>query len=50
MRIHQTQLDDLAKSLRSPRGLSLDNIIRDISKGVTTRNMTRFCMTVAFVS
>jgi len=41
---------DLAKNWKSPRGLSLDNIIGDISKRVVTRNMSNFCMTVAFVS
>ena len=42
--------EDLAKSWKSPRGLSLENVIGDISKGVVTRNMSNFCMTVAFVS
>jgi len=42
--------EDLVKIWRLPRGLSLDNIIGDISKGITTRNMTNFCMSVAFVS
>ena len=41
---------DLAKSQKSPRGLSLENVIGDISKGVVTRNMSNFCMTVAVVS
>jgi len=44
------ELEDLAKSWKSPRGLSLENIIGDISKGVVTRNISNFCMTVAFVS
>jgi len=42
--------EDLAKSWKSPRGLFLKNIIGDISNGVVTRNMSNFCMTVAFVS
>jgi len=42
--------EDLAKSWKSLRGLSLDNIIGDISNGVITRNMSNFCMIVAFVS
>ena len=44
------QSEDLEKCWKSPRGLSLDNIIGDISKGVITRNMNNFCMNVAFVS
>ena len=31
------QLEDLAKTWQQPRGLSLENIIGDISKGVSTR-------------
>ena len=53
MYLNENQLaepEDLAKSWKSPRGLSLENIIGDISKGVVTRNMSNFCMTVAFVS
>ena len=42
--------EDLAKRWKSPRGLSLENVIGDISKGVKTRNMSNFCMIVAFVS
>ena len=42
--------EDFAKSWKSPRGLSLDNIIGDISKGVVTRNMSNLCITIAFVS
>ena len=45
-----TEPEDLAKSWKSPGGLSLENVIGDISKGVITRNMSNFCMTVAFVS
>jgi len=30
--------------------LSLENVIGDISKEVVTRNMSNFCMTIAFVS
>ena len=30
--------------------MSLENVIGDISKGVVTRNMSNFCMTIAFVS
>jgi len=44
------QSEDHEKCWKSPRGLSLDNIIGDISKGVITRNMNNFCMNVAFVS
>jgi len=44
-----TEPEDLAKSWKSPRGLSLENVIGDISKGVVTRNISNFCMTVAFV-
>jgi len=44
------QSEDHEKYWKSPRGLSLDNIIGDISKGVITRNMINFCMNVAFVS
>ena len=40
-----------SKSYQQPRGLSLENIIGDISKGVTTRNnLNNFCLNVAFVS
>ena len=45
-----TEPEDLSKSWKSPRGLSLENVIGDISKGVVTKNMSNFCMTVAFVS
>ncbi|MDL5363971.1 hypothetical protein, partial [Halalkalicoccus sp. NIPERK01] len=42
---------DLNKIWRQPRGLSLDNIIGDITEGVNTRsNIVNFCMNVAFVS
>jgi len=44
------QPKDLAKSWKSLRGLSLENIIGDISKEVITRNMSNYCMTIAFVS
>jgi len=44
------QSKDHEKCWKSSRGLSLDNIIGDISKGVITRNMNNFCMNVAFVS
>ena len=44
------QSENHEKCWKSPRGLSLDNIIGDISKGVITRNMNNFCMNVAFVS
>ena len=44
------QSEDLEKCWKSPRGLSIDNIIGDISKGVITRNMNNFCMNVAFIS
>jgi len=44
------QSEDHEKCWKSPRGLSLDNIIGDISKGVITRNMNNLCMNVAFVS
>ena len=34
-----------------PKNMSLDNIIRDISKGVSTRSqLSQFCLNVAFVS
>jgi len=42
--------EDLVKSWKSPRGLSLENVIGDISKGVVTRNISDFCTTIAFVS
>ena len=45
-----SQTPELEKEWQSPRGLSMDNIIGDISKGVRTRNMNNFCMSVAFVS
>jgi len=45
-----TEPKDLAKSWKSPRGLSLENVIGDISNGVVTRNMSNFCMTIVFVS
>jgi len=38
------------KRWNSPRGLSLDNIIGDISKGVISKNMSNFCMIISFVS
>jgi len=44
------QSEDHEKCSKSQRGLSLDNIIGDISKGVITRNMNNLCMNVAFVS
>ena len=50
MRNPLAEPEDLAKSWKSPRGLSLENVIGDISKGVGTRNMSNLCMTVAFVS
>jgi len=34
-----------------PKNMSLDNIIRDISKGVSTRSqLSQFCLNVAFAS
>ena len=53
MYLNENPLDepeDLAKSWKSPRGLSLKNVIGDISKGAVIRNMSNFCMTVASVS
>ena len=53
MYLNENQLpqpEDLAKTWKSPRGLPINNIIGDISKGVTTRNMSNFCTTIAFVS
>jgi len=44
------ELEDLAKSWKSPRGSSLENVIGYISKGVVTRNMSNLCIIVAFVS
>jgi len=44
------QPEDHEQCWKSPRGISLDNIIGDILKGVITRNMNNFCMNVAFVS
>ena len=44
------QPEDPEKCWKSPRGLSLNNVIGDISKGVIIRNMNNFCMNVPFVS
>jgi len=45
-----SQPEDPEKCWKSPRGLSLDNVIGDISKGVITRNMNNFGMNATFVS
>jgi len=43
--------ENLMRSGKSPRVLSLENTIRDVSKRVTTRrNMNNYYMNVAFVS
>jgi len=41
----------LPKEWKTPRDLTLDNVIGKIEKGVSTRNsLNNFCKTVAFVS
>ena len=41
----------LPKEWKTPRDLTLDNVIGKIEKGVSTRNShNNFCRTVAFVS
>ena len=41
----------LPKEWKTPRDLTLDNVIGKIEKGISTRNsLNNFCRTVAFVS
>jgi len=49
--IENLQQDDLSKDWKIPRDLSVDNIIGQIHKGVSTRrSMTNFCNHTTFVS
>jgi len=47
----QQIVKDLPREWRTSRGLSLDNVIGNVDKKVTTRSKrNNFCMNVAFVS
>ena len=47
----QKIIKDLPREWRTPRGISLDNAIRNVDQRVTTRSrMNKFCMNVAFIS
>jgi len=47
----QSQLDDLPKVWTTPKDMSLDNMIGDMSKGISTRKqLSQLCLNVAFVS